>query len=344
VKASKEWNCLSTKSREGELDTASHPRAIILDEEEAMAASARKSEPAPSSASGRLEAAQAALEEANRKLAELNARRNECLLADDNAAAIELGVQITNLKLAARAHEDKIVLLREKAAEEERARRAKEREAVIAGIEKKIQQRDAAMEGVAAAIKQLTSASERAIELGRDIIGAWSWAPHDLPAALLSPPAIMTAISHELYKCSYHPRRYGGQDTDPLAGVMLPGGRCPRMEWVEEPARTRAMVDVVRDASEFAKNFLRTGKGSAQDFGSGASEVRQAQSRQSANGGEPVQRSEAEQRLSDLLKQMSRLAEDVTPAGEAEYLRVVSEIARVQAEVAAQQQMERQHG
>jgi hypothetical protein len=43
-------------------------------------------------------------------------------------------------------------------------------------------------------------------------------------------------------------------------------------------------------------------------------------------------------RLASLLKQQALLAEDATPEGEAEYLRVVSEIARVQAEVSAQQQ------
>src|SRR5262249_55303729 len=152
-----------------------------------------------------------------------------------------------------RAHEDKIGLLREEAAREEKARREEKRAALVGKIEAKIDQRDKALQEVATAIKQLATASERAIELNREVVSSWTWAPHDLPAALLTPPAIMTAISHEAYRLSYHPRRYGGADTDPLAGVMLPGSRCPRLELMEMPEKTRPMVDVVRDATTFAK-------------------------------------------------------------------------------------------
>jgi hypothetical protein len=298
-----------------------------------MAAPARKS------ATGRIDAAQAALEQTNRELAELTEKRNAALLRDDNAAAIELGVQIANLKLAARAHEDKIGLLREEVAREEQARREKEREAQIGRIEAKLVQRDKAMNEVAAAIKQLASASEQAIKLSREIASAWSWPPHDLVPALLSPPSIMTSISHESYRLSYHPRRYGGMDTDPLAGIMLPGSKCPRLEWMELPERTRPLLEVVRDASEFAKRFLRTGKGSA------AVEATAAPAVPATNGqGEAPPRSEAEQRLGALLKQMAELAEDMSPQGEQEYARVVSEIAQVQSEITATKQMESQHG
>jgi hypothetical protein len=94
------------------------------------------------------------------------------------------------------------------------------------------------------------------------------------------------------------------------------------------------MVDVVRDASTFAKLLLRTGKGSA-GVQATATDVAVPTNGQ----GEAPRRTEAEQKLSALLKEMSRLAEDVTPAGEAEYLRVVSEVAKVQAEVAAEQKV-----
>jgi hypothetical protein len=283
-----------------------------------------------SPASSRIEAVQSELERANRELAELTEKRNAALLRDDNAAAIELGVKIANLKLSARAHEDKIGLLREVAAREEQARREKEREVQIGKIEAEIKLRDKDMEQVAAALKQLAAASERVHERNRKIVAAWTWQPHDLAPALLSPPSIMTAISHETYRLSYHPRRYGGMDTDPLAGIMLPGSKSIRLEWVEQPERTRPLLDVVRDASEFAKQFLRTGKSSS------AVEVVAALA-PVMNGSEPVQRSEAEQRLGALLKQQAELAEDVTPAGETEYQRVVSKIAKVQAVIMAEQ-------
>jgi hypothetical protein len=294
--------------------------------------------PARKSAASRIEAAQAAFTEANDRLAELTEQRDAALLADDTAAAMKLGVEIANRTLEARAYGDKIRLLREEAAREEQARKEKERAASIEKIEAKLDQRDKAMDEVAAAIKQLAAASERAINLSREVVTAWTWHAHDLPAALLTPPSIMTAISHESYRLSYHVRRYGGMDTDPLAGVMLPGSRCPRLEWMELPEKTKPLLDVVHDASAFAKQFLRTGKSS-----SGVEAVA-APPMPAMNGGEPVQRSEAEQRLAGLLKQQLELAEDVTPEGEKAYALVVSEIARVQAEIDAARKMETQNG
>jgi hypothetical protein len=144
----------------------------------------------------------------------------------------------------------------------------------------------------------------------------------------------MNAISHEAYRLSYHPRRYGGLDTDPLAGIMLPGSRCPRLEWMELPDRRPPLLDVVRDASEFAKNFLRTGKSSS---------AVEALAVPAMNGGQPAQCSEADQHLIELLKKQAELAEDVTPAGERAYTLVVREIARAQAEITAEKQMEQGH-
>jgi hypothetical protein len=289
-------------------------------------------------ATGRLEAAQAAIEEANRKLAELNERRNQCLLRDNDTEAAKLSTEIENLQRLVQGHHDKINLLRDEAQREEQARRVKERSALIGRIEVKLDLRDRAMQEVAAAIKQLATASEKAIKINRDIVAAWSWEAHDLPAALLTPPSIMTAISHEAYRCSYKPRRYGGLDSDPLAGSMLPGGRAPRLEWLEEPERTRAMVDVVADASAFARQFMRTGKSSSTVEATAVPVP-------STNGqGEAPPRSAAEQRLVELLKKQAELAENVTPQGEAEYQLIVREIAQAQAEVTATKQMEQQHG
>jgi hypothetical protein len=314
-------------------------------------------EPAPSSATDRLASTQAALAQANARIAELDAQRNAALLKDEDATAVKLGTEIDALKQAARAHSDKIALLKEQAAEEERARRAREREELIERIEKKLVQRDAAMEGVAAAIKQLASASERAITLGREIIAAWTWAPHDLPPALLTPAAIMTTISHESFRVSYHAKKYGGADVDVLAGHSLPGSRSPTWQLAEDPSRVRPMIDVVRDATEFAKTFLRTGKGSAAVVNDANLSGATGQIEASTNGqSEPPQirggdaqvphgsmRSDAEQRLSDLLVQMHKLAQDGSQEGERRYLEVVSQVAQVQAEVSAQQQVEQQH-
>jgi hypothetical protein len=302
-----------------------------------MAAARNPEQPAPAqpSATDRLQAAQAALAEVNARIAELDQQCNAALLEDRNADAIALAVQVTNLKVEARAHAKKIELLREKAEKEAAERRAAEKAALIEKIEKKIEQRDAAMTAVADAVKQLAKASERAIELGREIVSEWQWLPHDISPALLSPAAIMTAISHELFKVSHRPRFYGGRD-GPLAGVSLPGSRAPTLQLAEDPARVRPMADVVREASEFARRFLHTGKGSA------GVEVVAAPVSTNGKGdapgpqiGKPLsdlgsQRSDAEQRLSNLLAQMAKLAEDGSEEGERRYHEVVGEIARLQ--------------
>jgi hypothetical protein len=293
-------------------------------------------------ATGRLEAAQAAIEEANHKLAELNERRNQCLLRDNDTEAAKLSTEIENLQRLVHGHRDKINLLRDEAQREEQARRVKERAALIGRIEVKLDLRDRAMTDVAAAIKQLATASEKAIKINREIVAAWSWEAHDLPAALLTPPAVMTAISHEAYRVSYKPRRYGGQDTDPLAGLSLPGSKCPRLEWMELPEKTRPMAEVVKDASEFARQFMRTGKGSAVEPVQQQPVADLLRPGAPTNGGDAPQRTAAEQRKIALEKQMEELAKD--PAREAEYNDVVRALEQVHAEITATKQMERQHG
>jgi hypothetical protein len=297
-------------------------------------------EPAPPSAMDRLTATQAALAETDSKIAELDQQRNQCLLQDDNAGAIELGIKITGLKLEVRAHEDKLNLLRSLAEKEAAERRAQEREAVIQNIEGKVDARDKVMGEVARAIKQLAAAAEKAININREIIAGWPWQPHDLAAALLTPPSIMAAISHEIFRISHHPRRFGGQDTD-LAGISLPGSRSPRVEWSEWPERVSPMEAVVRQASEFAKNFLRTGRSSsAVEVVAGPAPLPVTN-----GGGEAVPRSPSQQRLSELLLQMSKLSEDTSPQGEQAYLDVVRQVAELQAEVTAeQQQVGARHG
>jgi hypothetical protein len=286
-------------------------------------------------ATNRLEAARADHAAAGSKLSELETARAAALLADDDTKAARLDGEIEQQRRLVRGFGDKIGLLQTEAEKEVTEKRLREQAALIGRIESKIEQRNKAMEEVAAAIKQLASATERAISLGREIVGSWSWPAHDLAPALLTLPSIVNAISHESYRLSYHPRRYGGMDADPLAGHMLPGSRCPRLEWMELPERTRPMVDVVHDASEFAKRFLRTGKSSSAMSAVAPTPV--------TNGGEPPQRTEAEQRLAGLLKRQAELAEDVSPAGEAEYQRNVSEIARVQTEIDAAKRVEQQH-
>jgi hypothetical protein len=112
----------------------------------------------------------------------LHEQRNTELLKDNNAGAIELGVRIANLKLAARAHEDKIGLLREAAEKEAAERRTREREGLIRQIESKLAVRDSAGKELADAVAKADRAFRRLIDIGAEIQNLWNWPASDVPA------------------------------------------------------------------------------------------------------------------------------------------------------------------
>jgi hypothetical protein len=286
------------------------------------------------SSEGRLASAQAALEDANRKLAGLNEKRNQCLLGDDNAGAIALAGEMANLKLAARAEEDRIALLRAQAAEEEKARKVREREGLIKQIEEKLAARDAAGADLADAAAKMNRSFFRMIDLGREVQGLWNWPPSDLAPILAIPPAISAALCHELYRISAHPKLLGGQVEKPNAGLSLPGSKVPRFELTHLPEKITPLASVLQEATAYALGIMRGQKLGAPAAGAVSAPL--------VINGSTVPRSESEQRLASLLKRMNELAED--PARESEYNEVVAAITLVQDELTATKQMESQGG
>jgi hypothetical protein len=264
-----------------------------------MAAAARKS------AADRIESAQAQLEQANREIAELTERRNQCLLKDDDTvAAIDLGIKIANLKNAARAHEDRIQLLRKEAAEEEQARKAKEKAVLIERVEKLFAQRDAAAAELATAVKQSDAAFRKMLDIGQAIITAWPWAPPDMHATF-TPLSVVTATMHELYKIGARPRRFGGMDKSGVDGLDFPGGRCPDLRLANLQEQIKPLTAVCAEASALASSITHTGKSSShvEPAVMAAAVLTYGQS-------EPPQRTEAEVKLAQLLRRQSELAED----------------------------------
>jgi hypothetical protein len=74
-----------------------------------------------------------------------------------------------------------------------------------------------------------------------------------------------------------------------------------------------SLTDVLADGSRMASRIMRGGP---------------AATPASANGAAPAPvRSDQQERLTELLREQARLAEDMTPAGEAAYQQVVAEIA-----------------
>jgi hypothetical protein len=294
----------------------------------------------PKSATGRLEAAQAALEETTRKLGELKARRNECLLKDKDAEAAKLGAEIEALQHSARVHEDKIVLLKTATEQEAVERRAKENEQQNRRIDALFDHRDEDIAKLAALEEQRATIWRRVQDTNRKIVAAHSWELADLSACMLTPSSVNAALSHEAYRLSYVPRRYGGFD-GPNAGQMLPGGACPRpLENMDLPERTLPMVDVFAAASEHGKARLRgefrvadSARASAQ-----AAAVTNGGDAPVANGqGERPPRTAAEQERDVALQELLRLGEDISPQGELRYKAQLEKVRQFEDAVAAEQ-------
>jgi hypothetical protein len=173
------------------------------------------------------------------------------------------------------------------------------------------------------------------IDAGQAVIAAWGWANPDIEAALLSPRSITLVIQHEIYKVAARPRLFGGMDK-PGAGIDYPGGVCPDHRLRNLQEQIKPLTAVCAEATAFASSVMRTGRSSA---------TPQPTVLVVTNGQDaPVQRSEAEQRLADLLKRQAALVEDLSEQGEREYQKNVAEIARVSDEIAAVKKMEVPHG
>jgi len=149
--------------------------------------------------------------------------------------------------------------------------------------------------------------------LGREVRSAWPWQAHDLPPTVLSDNAITRAIEHELYRVGARPQLLGGMDIDKPGkdGASLPGGKCPKIEWIQMPSAIPTLEQTLKEASELASSIMRTGR--------------------STSDGVPIHSGNG--KLAQLLKRQSELSEVFTPEAEAEYQKVVAQIAEASAEM-----------
>jgi hypothetical protein len=292
----------------------------------------------PKSATGRLEAAQAALEETTRKLAELRAKRDAALLADDDATAIALGAELDGLTQAARAYEDKARLLRDAAQREAADRRVREREGLIKRIESKLAARDQAGAELADAIKRADAAFRKLIDIGVEVTAAWSWPPSDLQACLLSHSAITHVLTHELYRVGGRPMLGGGQVEKPHAGIHFPGAKCPRHELVHLQEKIAPLTTVLQEATAHASNILRGKRPST------PVDVAVTAPIPTTNGqGERPPRTAAEQERDLTLQELIRLGQDTSLQGELRYKANLEKLRQLEDEVAAEQRVGAQH-
>jgi hypothetical protein len=289
-------------------------------------------------AATRLEAAHAALRETNKKIATLDAAKVDALLADRDDQAAQCEAKAAELRRLASVQNEKIRLLQAEAEKQAAEYRAKERLAEIQRNEGTLAERDKVGAELQAVITQADNLFRRLIELGRSVDAAWSWQPHDRAPCLLPASAILEAVTHEIYRQGARPRLLGGADDAGKVYVDFPGGVCPRNEWRGVPDRITSLVDTLKVASAAASKIMRTGVSTAsRDFAL----AEQPPISANGNGASPPVPSinvipspdstpPPPAALADLLKRQNELAADTSPEGEAEYQKVVAEIARLQ--------------
>jgi hypothetical protein len=219
--------------------------------------------------------------------------------------------EIARLKLA-------LVAAQERARQADAERVAKARAANIQRVEALLAKRDQVGAELAAAVKIVDEMFRSLLALGRDIAAAWPLGPHDGSSCILTPGSITRALQHEIFRVGSRPRMLGGQD-EPDALTHLPGGMSPTLEFINQPNKVVPLVDVLTLASQHFIEIMRTGK-------------------VTPNGThtqiEQRPRTDAEIRLSDLLKEQAALASD--PAGEERYQANLTEIAKITAEIEAE--------
>ena len=291
--------------------------------------------PRPKSATSRLEQARADHTAASTKLNELEAARASALLADDDDKAAHLDAEIEAQRRLVRGFGDKIELLRQRAADEEQARKVREKADLIGRVEQLLAKRDAAAGKLAAGIKQSDDAFREMIDYGQAAIAAWGWASPDIEAALLSPRSITIAVTHEIFKTGARPRSFGGMDK-PGDGIDYPGGACPDHRLRNLREQIKPLVGVCAAGSALASSIMRTGRST--------SHVEQTAIAVPTNGqGEQPQRSEAQAKLASLLKQQAALADDPN-IDETKYQQLIDQIVQAQTLVDDEKRMERQNG
>jgi hypothetical protein len=308
----------------------------------------------------RADAAASAAAETNARLAVLREQRNKLLLEDNDSEASKLAVEIAEQERLALGYVDKERLLREQDEREAHEKRLRENEAKNKRIDALFDLRGEDIAKLAALEQQRVKLWRAVLSTNRKIVAAHSWSAADLSACLLAPLASNTALAHESYRISYTARRYGGHVEAPDAGHSLPGSRCPRVEWAEDPERIRPLKDVFAEAAEFGKARLRGKDGTAVNGapivngvpqqaiadslrpggGVQAAAATNGDDAPAANGqDESLPRTEAERQLGIALKELNKAAEDNSPEGEARYKAKLEEVTQLQDAVAAGQKV-----
>jgi hypothetical protein len=293
----------------------------------------------PKAARPRLEQAQHDHAEANKRIGRLETARIDALLADDDAKAAKLDAELEAQRRLARGHLDKVRLLEVQAEREAAAERVRRHEQHIRQVEKLGEGFVAAGTKLAAATAVLVEAYREAIAAADRRAAAWPWAPVDQIGAILTPAAVQLALAHEFHRTSRVPF-LGGRPGERVV-PSLPGAMCSRpTDWLNLPEKEPALVEVFKQAGEYASRRMResvaqpdappppaNGNGNSNH---GRYLPLSSAEPQAAAAVEPPALLPAPGTLGELLRRQAELAADMSPSGQAEYEKVVQQIAHLQ--------------
>jgi translation initiation factor 1 (eIF-1/SUI1) len=260
-----------------------------------------------------LDHARASADETSHDLIEAQAAYDaEVLKSDDTAAILKLDDVIAKLERIAKAKADRVKALEREAEREEKEQHKQNHAQLIDRIDGKfktwIENGEELQKDAATFLKRY----RRQIEIGGEISVAWHWSNSDTSALRLHGLGIKELLAHELYLISF----VGGFEAGPNS-VSLPGALCPRpLEWRLTPEKIKTFSETLRELAAYGSKTMRGGKGGVPRI---------------------AKPTAAEGKLSELLNKQAKLANDVSPAGEEAYRKVVEEVSALSLEMATAQ-------
>jgi hypothetical protein len=282
--------------------------------------------------------ARAALDAIVNELAERDTTRNAMLI--DGAPIADIGAiddVIAGLRHSEQTERDRLKLLDVEVEKEKQANVAKQQASYIARFTKLQAERVTVAKRVQQDIATLWKDVRELVELSEN--ARTGYAVHSQSAragadsvdgAAMSAAAIMVMLQHEQFRQTWTPFR-GGRPGEKTS-FALPGAK-PILGLELAPERVMPISDRIQAAADYAiatlKKEIRPPDNSARLTSVPAS-----------INGEPRPRSDAEARLAALLAQQAAAAEDITPAGEDRYKKILSEIVATTAEIQAWQTSE----
>jgi hypothetical protein len=271
--------------------------------------------------------ARAAAAEAGGKVRELEAKRAERLLLDDDDGASKLWAEIGRLRLFVSNTEEKAALLQKELQKETAQRFARENEAKIGRIEQKLQAREAIAAELETVFARANELILEMLAIGRQVDAAWGWAGGDRHALLLFRGEVVGHLAFEMYRLSAIPRLGGGRQEGVDAGWHLPGAKAP-LELVHLPKKIPSFVSVLQNATSYASDVMRARRTPASNDAPVVPVV----------APEPRERTVAEVELAGLLQRQHELAAiaNPTPDDDRAYAELVQQISLAQASIGEQ--------